>query len=401
MVHTACGIDADDEAVSCLDRVQHGMMLYGWAQGTTAPKIECPEDRSVVCLRATTGEDHLAGLAPEHISNIVASFVDRLTNLPGESVRTGRIGEQIAEERQHRRDGIGTHRCRRRVVEVGVADVHGNQARPTYWPTTAVMVEDEAMDGYTDSTYGDAFADVYDDWYSDVSDVAATVSFIGELARQNTQLPVLELGVGTGRLAIPLAAAGLDVVGVDASTAMLAKLAENDPSGLVTPHHGDMIEGLPDGPFAVVFVAFNTFFNLRDASRQEACFAAVAKRLPPGGAFVVEAFVPETGTGSSVAVRSITADSVVLSVATHDDATQTAQGQYISISEAGGLRLRPWAIRYATVDQLDDMAVAAGFRVDERWEDSKRAPFGVESSTHITVYRTIHSSVRPEGHTTS
>jgi SAM-dependent methyltransferase len=259
----------------------------------------------------------------------------------------------------------------------------------------------EAMDGYTDSTYGDAFADVYDDWYGDVSDVAATVAFITELAGKNAQLPVLELGVGTGRLAVPLAAAGLHVLGVDASAAMLAKLAENDPAGSVTPHLGDMVDGLPDGPFAIIFVAFNTFFNLRDASRQQACFAAVAQRLSPGGAFVVEAFVPQPGAGSSVAVRSITADSVVLSVATHDNSAQTAQGQYISISESGGVRLRPWAIRYATVEQLDDMALAAGFRVDERWEDSRRKPFGVESSSHVTVYRTIHSSVRPEGHPTS
>jgi SAM-dependent methyltransferase len=401
MIHTAYGVDSDHEAVPRLDRVQHRVMLDGRAQGPTATTIERAEDRGVVCLCATTGEDHLTGLAAQYIGHIVASFVDRLADLSGKSMRTGWVGEQIAEKRQHRRDGVGTHRCRRRMVEVGVAVVHGNQAMPTYWPTTAVMVEDEAMDGYTDSTYGDAFADVYDDWYADVSDVAATVSFIGELVGQNTQLPVLELGVGTGRLAIPLAAAGLHVVGVDVSATMLAKLTENDPSGLVTPHLGDMVEGLPDGPFAIVFVAFNTLFNLRDASRQAACFAAVAEHLTPGGAFVVEAFVPETGAGSSVAVRSITADSVVLSVATHDDATQTAQGQYISFSESAGVRLRPWAIRYATVAQLDDMATAAGFRVDERWEDSKRTPFGVESSTHITVYRTIHSSVRPEGSTTS
>jgi SAM-dependent methyltransferase len=259
----------------------------------------------------------------------------------------------------------------------------------------------EAMDGYTDSTYGDAFADVYDDWYGDVSDVAATVAFIAELAASNAELPVLELGVGTGRLAVPLAAAGLQVVGLDASAAMLAKLADNDPAGSVTARLGDMVDDLPEGPFAIVFVAFNTFFNLRDASRQEACFAAVARCLSPGGAFVVEAFIPEPGLGSSVAVRSITADSVVLSVATHDDAAQTAQGQYISFSESDGVRLRPWAIRYATVEQLDEMASAAGFHVAERWQDSRCTPFGVESSTHITVYRTIHSSVRPEGYATS
>lgn len=263
------------------------------------------------------------------------------------------------------------------------------------------MVEDEAMDGYTNSTYGDAFADVYDDWYHDVSDAMATVDLIADLARDNADLPVLELGVGTGRIAVPLASRGVRVVGVDASPAMLAKLAENDPSGLVIGHLGDMVDGLPGGPFAVVFVAFNTFFNLLDASRQQACFAAVAACLAPDGVFVIETFVPEPRSGSSVAVRSMTADTVVLTVATHDDATQTAQGHYVSLSESGGVRLRPWAIRYATVEQLDEMAAVAGFRVIERWEDPSRSEFTAESPRHITVYGTNHRRVRPEGTPTS
>jgi SAM-dependent methyltransferase len=257
------------------------------------------------------------------------------------------------------------------------------------------------MDGYTDSTYGDAFADIYDDWYRDVSDVEATVDLIAELAGPRADLPVLELGVGTGRLAVPLAATGRRVVGVDSSSAMLAKLAENDPTGSVTVHLGDMVDGLPAGPFAVAFVAFNTMFNLLDEHRQQACFAAVAARLTPGGAFVVEAFVPERRSGSSVAVRSMTVDSVVLSVATNDDATQIAQGHYVSFSESNGVRLRPWVIRYATVEQLDTMASTAGFRVAERWEDPRRTPFSAESARHITVYRTIHTPVRPDGGSTS
>ena len=257
------------------------------------------------------------------------------------------------------------------------------------------------MDGYTRSTYGDAFADVYDEWYRDISDVEATVEFIAQLAGEGAALPVLELGVGTGRLAVPLAARGLRVVGVDASAAMLAKLAENDPSGSVTGHLGDMVDGLPAGPFDLAFAAFNTFFNLLDEARQRACFGAVADRLPPGGAFVIEAFVPEPRSGSSVAVRSMTAASVVLTVATHDDATQTAQGHYISLSESDGVRLRPWAIRYATVDQLDEMAALAGFRMAERWEDSERTEFTADSPRHITVYRTNHTRLRPEGGATS
>ncbi len=257
------------------------------------------------------------------------------------------------------------------------------------------------MDGYTDSTYGDSFADIYDDWYQGVSDVGTTVGLLAELAAGFAPLPVLELGVGTGRLAIPLAAAGFNVVGVDASTAMLAKLADNDTAQSVQPVLGDMIDDQPVGQFALVYVAYNTFFNLLSEVRQRSCFAAVAQRLAPGGAFVIEAFVPEPHPGSSVTVRSMTTNSVVLSVTMHDDIAQTAQGQYISLSESGGVRMRPWAIRYSTVDQLDAMALASGFRLDERWEDAERAPFTADSPCHVTVYRTIHSPVRPEPSATS
>jgi trans-aconitate methyltransferase len=198
-----------------------------------------------------------------------------------------------------------------------------------------------------------------------------------------------------------LAARGVQVAGLDASAAMLAKLADNDQSGSVSRHLGDMVDDQPSGPFALVFVAYNTFFGLLSEARQQACFASVAQRLTPGGAFVIEAFVPEPQPGSSVVVRSMTVDSVVLSVTTHDESMQTAEGQYISFSEAGGVRMRPWAIRYSTVDQLDAMAIETGFHVADRWEDPLRTPFGVDSPRHVTVYRTNHTPVRPEGSTTS
>ncbi|HEY7627846.1 MAG TPA: class I SAM-dependent methyltransferase [Ilumatobacteraceae bacterium] len=251
------------------------------------------------------------------------------------------------------------------------------------------------MDGYTSSTYGDAFADVYDDWYADLGDVPAIVDLVAALAEAHPSLPVLELGVGTGRLAIPLAARGLSVVGIDASAAMLAKLAANDPRQTVCAHLGDMVEELPDGPFSVVFAAFNTFFNVLTESRQHACFTAVAALLPAGGVFLIDAFVPEPRSGSTVSVRSMTTDSVVLSVVAHDEQTRVAQGQYISISEEGGVRLRPWAIRYATVAQLDAMATAAGFVLAERFADPQRSPFDVESSRHVSIYRTNHIPVPP------
>jgi SAM-dependent methyltransferase len=240
--------------------------------------------------------------------------------------------------------------------------------------------------GYEASSYGDAFADVYDDWYADVSDVAATVGLVARRCADSGGTAVLELGVGTGRLAVPLADAGLSVTGVDASRAMLDRLAVRDPDGRVTAVLGDMVDDLPGGPFDVVLVAYNTLFNVVDPERQHACFAAVARRLAPGGSFLVEAFVPAADGGSRVSVRSMAVDHVVLSVSVHDADAQRAEGHYVSLSEDHGVRLRPWSIRYATPDQLDAMAAAAGLTVHARWEDVAGRPFGPDSDRHVTCY---------------
>jgi len=194
---------------------------------------------------------------------------------------------------------------------------------------------------------------------------------------------------------VPLAAAGVEVHGVDSSPAMLARLAENDPDGRVHATLGDMVDGLPDGPFALVFAAYNTFFNLLSAHRQQACFDAVAARLRPGGAFVIEAFVPEVAPppSSSVTVRSVQVDRVVLSVSTTDLDRQLAEGQYIDITETGGVTLRPWCIRWATPDQLDAMASAAGLRLVERFDGFGGGDVTAESARHVSVYRTKAISV--------
>ena len=256
------------------------------------------------------------------------------------------------------------------------------------------------MRGYDDSSYGDAFADVYDDWYGEISDVAATTAMLADLAALCGDSRVLELGAGTGRLAIPLAAKGLDVVGIDSSPAMLGRLGAKPGGDLVLTLVGDMTDDLPDGPFGVVFVAYNTLFNLPSAERQLACFQAVADRLARRGTFVVEAFVPDTGTKpeSQVSVRSVTADRVVLSVSTSDPADQRAEGQYVDITESDGVRLRPWSIRWATPEQLDAMAATAGLTLVERWETFAGAPFGPDSPRHVSLYRVSHvTSQGPSG----
>ena len=242
------------------------------------------------------------------------------------------------------------------------------------------------MHGYEPHSYGDAMADVYDDWYADISDVDATVATLVSLAAGGA---VLELGVGTGRIAVPLAEQGVEVHGVDASDAMVRRMADKPGGHRVRTVVGDMIDDLPDGPFSLAFVAYNTFFNLLTAERQQACFHAVAARLAPGGSFAIEAFVPdpEHETASSVSVRSVHVDRVVLSVSTADPVRQVAEGQYIDITEVGGVKLRPWSIRWATPAQLDRMAETAGFTLAARWSGFEGAPLAADDARHVSLYR--------------
>ncbi|MCU1396087.1 MAG: putative methyltransferase [Ilumatobacteraceae bacterium] len=252
------------------------------------------------------------------------------------------------------------------------------------------------MQGYDSASYGDAFADVYDEWYGDVSDVDATVECLARLAAATPHLPVVELGVGTGRLALPLARriAPTPVIGLDSSRAMLERLASNRaadgaPDAVpIDARVGDMVDDVPVGPLGVVFVAFNTFFNLGTRERQEACFHAVHDRLADDGCFVIEAAVPDAAatTGGHVDVRSMTADRVVLSVARYDSGSGVAEGQFIELTELGGVRLRPWSVRYVGPDELDAMAAEAGFRLRDRWETFAGEAYHADSGRHVSVY---------------
>lgn len=262
--------------------------------------------------------------------------------------------------------------------------------------------------GYDNTSYGDGFADVYDDWYAGISDVEATVRTLAELADGGN---VLELGVGTGRLAVPLASIGQErgftVHGVDSSQAMLDRLATKQAGATassVVTHVGDMVDDMPAGKYSVVLAAYNTFWNLLSEERQRRCFKEVAQRLTETGVFVVEAYVPDPSMHdppSQVSVRSIAVDRVVLSVSLAAGVgglggadEQRVDGHFVDITattdQNGGVRLRPWSIRWATVEQLDEMAAAAGLRLVERWETFDRAPFTSASTRHVSVYGAVH-----------
>jgi len=251
------------------------------------------------------------------------------------------------------------------------------------------------MKGYGDSTYGDAFADVYDEWYEGITDVDATVSLLVALAAESADAPIVELGVGTGRLAIPLAAKVRPraVWGIDTSAAMLSRMAAKRDGSLVHGVHADMVDGLAriggsKAPIGLVFVAYNTFFSLASRERQQQCFRAVAARLHDEGRFVIEAFVPDepARSGDHIEVKALAADRVVLSVSRYDGAEHRAEGQFVEFTDEGGVRLRPWSIRYASPEELDAMAADAGLLVSGRWETFGGDPFTSDSPSHVTAY---------------
>lgn len=250
------------------------------------------------------------------------------------------------------------------------------------------------MDGYGPATYGDGFADVYDDWYEALEGLDAAVAATAAVAAGGR---VLELGVGSGRLAVPLAAGGLEVWGLDASPAMLARLAERPGGGGVRAVLGDMADPRPalagagadpDAGFAAVVVAFNTFFLLAAEAAQRACLAAVAGLLAPGGRLLVEAYVPADPPADAETVlepRAVELDRVVFTVSTHRPAEQVVHGQHVELRD-GGVRLRPWVLRYLHPGQLDELAAGAGLDLVERWAGWDRTPFHEGAPLHVSVY---------------
>jgi SAM-dependent methyltransferase len=236
---------------------------------------------------------------------------------------------------------------------------------------------------YDAATYGDRIAEVYDGWFAVPSDTEDTVGFLSDLAGTG---PVLELGIGTGRVALPLAQEGHEVHGVDASEAMVEKLRAK--TGNIPVTIGDFAELDVAGEFSLVYVVFNTFFALHSQEDQIRCFSNVARRLRRGGTFVIEAFVPDPGRfeqDQSFRTNQVGADHVILEAARHDPVGQRVYAQSISLSETG-TKFYPVRLRYAWPSELDLMARLAGLRLRGRWGGWHREPFTASSVRHVSVY---------------
>jgi SAM-dependent methyltransferase len=244
------------------------------------------------------------------------------------------------------------------------------------------------MSQYEASTYGDRIAEIYDRSRRLARTTDASVAFLAAIAGRG---PVLELGIGTGRIALPLAARGIEVHGIDASTAMVAKLREKGGGERIPVTIGDFAEVRVDGQFSLIFVVFNTFFALMSHEKQIRCFAKVARHLTDDGIFVIEAFMPDPSRfdhRQRVAAVDVDTDGAQLEVSVHDPIRQEIISQHVFVSDQG-VRLYPVQLRYAWPAELDLMARLAGLRLQARFGGWGREPFIAESQSHISVYEHI------------
>lgn len=199
------------------------------------------------------------------------------------------------------------------------------------------------MRDYQASTYGDRWAEVYDSWvtgrFSEDMNQAA-VSVLTDLAVNGN---ALELGIGTGRIALPLAQRGLEVHGIDSSEAMVAKMREKPGGDAIRVTLTDFADFDVDGRFGLIFVAFNTFFVLTTQEQQLACFRSVARHLDDAGTFVIEAFMPDPARfhgDQAVRTLALDTDQVQIQASRHDPVSQTIETQHVTIRDKG-IRLRP------------------------------------------------------------
>lgn len=231
--------------------------------------------------------------------------------------------------------------------------------------------------------YNERCADVYDQWFGYFDEAAVDV--LEGLAGGGR---ALELGIGTGTVALPLAARGVEVHGIDSSEEMVARLRAKPGGDLIPVTLGDFSEVGVAGEFSLVFVVYNTLFALQTQDEQVRCFRSVAARLRPGGAFVVEAFVPDLAqlsAGRGVRLLHMTDDRVGIKIYEHDPVGQKLRSRHVVFTD-GGSRLFPVEVRYAWPSELDLMARLAGLRLRARWAGWRGEEFGARSEKHVSVY---------------
>jgi SAM-dependent methyltransferase len=237
-------------------------------------------------------------------------------------------------------------------------------------------------DGYFDervaATYDESAADMFDPAVVD-----PVVDFLVELAGSGR---ALELGIGTGRIAVPLARRGVPVHGIELSKAMAARLHAKPDAEDIGVTIGDFATTTVEGKFSVAYLVFNTIGNLTTQSAQVACFRNVAAHLDPGGCFVIEVGIPDLQRlPPGDTMRVFHAGETHWGIDEYDVANQGLTSHHFELVD-GRFELHSVPFRYTWPAELDLMAQLAGMSLRERWSDWRRVPFTSDSRKHVSVW---------------
>jgi SAM-dependent methyltransferase len=240
--------------------------------------------------------------------------------------------------------------------------------------------------------FGEPVAARYDESSADMFEPAVVdpvVDFLADLAGRGA---ALELGIGTGRIALPLARRGVRVHGIDLSGAMVARLRAKPGAEQIAVTIGDFATTTVDGRFSVAYLVFNTIMNLTTQDEQVACFQNVAAHLEDGGCFVIEVGVPalqRLPPGDTVRAFDVT--STHLGFDEYEIASQGLISHHYSAVD-GKLEVVSMPFRYVWPSELDLMARLAGMTLRERWSGWKREPFTSDSTSHVSVWERTSGS---------
>jgi SAM-dependent methyltransferase len=242
--------------------------------------------------------------------------------------------------------------------------------------------------------FGEGVAAGYDESSADMFEPAVVDPVVDYLADLAGHGAALELGIGTGRIALPLARRGIRVHGIDLSGAMVARLRGKPDAEQIGVTIGDFATTTVEGQFSVAYLVFNTVMNLTTQDEQVACFQNVAAHLEPGGCFVIEVMVPALQRlPPGETVRAFTVSATRLGFDEYDVASQGLTSHHYTVVD-GKLEVLSPPFRYVWPSELDLMARLAGLTLRERWSDWKREPFTSDSTKHVSVWEKTASRSR-------
>ena len=255
------------------------------------------------------------------------------------------------------------------------------------------------MSLYKIDTYGNAFSDNYDKTYDDFIPSVDQINYIKELAKNDI---ALEVGIGTGRIAVPLSKSGTKVAGYDPSTLMLDILKTKDESKNIKFFHGkieDTKKHIQEN-IGVIYAPFNVFFLMEKNKEQTEFFIHASNILASRGYLVIECFVPNYNTrlvdgenpaffplGKHLEIRSIDSDKVIILASENSPEDKVWHLNEIILQDSKLIKIIPATLSYMTHDEIDMLAEQAGFEVVSRWESWGKENFSLASKKHITTYQ--------------